>query len=271
MSKTEDAIRLTKKIKRFENTFSCDLRDVVELLETLKKLKDFIKAFPDGIESIKFNKDFTVDVDGDVDLRTMGLSEIPLQFGKVTGSFRCDHNNLTSLDGAPEYVGESFVCSNNKLINLDYCPKSVGSFFCDHNNLTSLKGCPREVRGRFDCSYNNIKNLTDIPKRIVNSFDCSHNNLTSLIGGPEYVGFCFNCTHNNLTTLEGVPKEVGGNFDCKNNQLTTLRGFPENLDGGFGCENNPKLKSLKGIYKDFKGYIHSDFYDGILKYYNGEL
>jgi hypothetical protein len=33
----------------------------------------------------------------------------------VDGSFYCNHNQLTSLEGCPTYVGGDFWCNNNKV------------------------------------------------------------------------------------------------------------------------------------------------------------
>jgi hypothetical protein len=41
--------------------------------------------------------DGTVDVNGDVNLFNRKLSKIPLKFGRVTGNFNCQNNNLTKF------------------------------------------------------------------------------------------------------------------------------------------------------------------------------
>jgi hypothetical protein len=82
------------------------------------------------------NSNGGVDVDGDVDLSFMNLTEIPVKFGKVTGSFDCDENKLTTLKNVPDWVGGSFYCSDNKLTSLEGCPDYVGEdFYCNYNNL----------------------------------------------------------------------------------------------------------------------------------------
>ena len=56
------------------------------------------------------------------------------RLNKVDGYFRCENNNLTSLQGAPKYVGGSFYCNDNKLTSLQYAPKYVGGdFWCNNN------------------------------------------------------------------------------------------------------------------------------------------
>lgn len=113
-----------------------------------------------GIKNYKINADLTVDVAGDVDLSGKGLIEIPLKFGVVTGSFYCNSNKLTSLEGAPKEVGEEFYCDNNKLTSLEGAPKKVGrDFYCGFNKLTSLAGAPEKIGGDFYYS-NNPGNFT---------------------------------------------------------------------------------------------------------------
>ena len=90
----------------------------------------------------------TVKVTGNVDLRGLGLTKIPINFTEVGGDFDFHHNNLTSLKGAPEKVGGSFKCSCNQLTSLVGAPKKVGGdFYCWGNRLTSLVGGPKEVSG----------------------------------------------------------------------------------------------------------------------------
>ena len=131
-----------------------------------------------NITNYTINRDGSIDVDGDVNLSYMELTEIPLKFNKVRGCFYCYGNKLTSLEGSPERVGGNFSCYNNQ--------------------LTSLIGSPKEVGGYFSCSNNN--------------------QLTSLEGSPKEVGGGFYCHNNQLTTLEGCPEIVGDSFDCDNKQ-----------------------------------------------------
>ena len=79
----------------------------------------------------------------------------------------------------------------------------------------------------------------------------------------------FDCSHNKLITLKGCPKKVYKGFYCYNNQLETLDGSPHYVGGYFECYDN-KLKSLKGI-GEVNGKIHSDFFEGYLEDYKGEL
>ena len=101
------------------------------------------------ITNYTINDDGTIDVNGGVNLYNKGLTELPLRFNKVTGSFNCDYNRLTSLKGCPRWIGGNFSCAGNKLTSLEFSPDYVGGFFwCDYNNLTD-NYCDTEIGGKF--------------------------------------------------------------------------------------------------------------------------
>lgn len=63
------------------------------------------------------NSDGSVDVNGSVDLKNRDLTELPVKYGKVSGSFNCSYNKLTSLKGCPNTC-KWIDCSVNNLYNL---------------------------------------------------------------------------------------------------------------------------------------------------------
>ena len=133
-----------------------------------------------GIENYVINKDGSIDVDDTVYLSYRKLYRLPLKFNKVSGSFNCYRNYLTSLEGCPNYVGRNFYCENNKLTSLEGCPSYVGiSFNCSCNELTSLIGCPKEVGGYFDCQSNYLTSLDGCPKE-------EYSSLYSILTNPIY-------------------------------------------------------------------------------------
>lgn len=93
-----------------------------------------IKIFKNKLKYNFTDDGIIVDYDDDVvfkddmDSLTNGI----FQWGYVSGFFNCSHNNLKSLEGAPEKVGGSFACN--------YC-----------KSLESLEGAPKEVGGWFNC------------------------------------------------------------------------------------------------------------------------
>ena len=97
-------------------------------------------------------------MDGNFNCRTWGLRDFKgVRFGNVSKDFRCEHNQLTTLVGAPQSVGRSFDCDYNQLTSLVGAPQSVGSYFnCSDNQLTSLEGAPQSVGGVFYCDGNTV-------------------------------------------------------------------------------------------------------------------
>ncbi len=79
------------------------------------------------IENYTINPDGSIDVDSGVLLFNCGLTELPLQFRRVEGVFMCSHNDLTTLKGAPKYIGGDFWCNVNNLTDLEYFPEHIGA------------------------------------------------------------------------------------------------------------------------------------------------
>ena len=107
-----------------------------------------------------------------VNISHKGLTKIPKKYKDkiIDGSFNCDSNELTSLEGAPQEVGGYFYCHNNKLTSLEGAPQKVGGdFSCINNQLTSLEGAPQEVGGNFACYRNSNLPLSEILKYIIYS------------------------------------------------------------------------------------------------------
>ena len=115
-----------------------------------------------------------IDVDGDFKCTGQGLKDFKgVAFGHVKGDFKCDYNQLTTLDGAPETVDAGFSCDNNQITSLVGGPQTVGgSFDCSSNQLTSLLGAPLTFHGHFFCERNPLKSLEGAPER-VGSFNIS--------------------------------------------------------------------------------------------------
>ena len=142
-----------------------------------------------GIKNYTINEDGTIDVDGDVDLSGKNIDKLPLKFGKVTGSFYCNDNQLTSLEGCPSKVGDGFYCYYNQLTSLEGCPTEIGGgFYCSNNKLTSLEGSPSEVGGDFVCSDNQLTSLEGCPNRVGGDFVCYRNQLVDVKGFPLILG-----------------------------------------------------------------------------------
>jgi len=94
-----------------------------EWLEEFLKRKD-ITRLSDG----------SYNVEGLVNLANLKLTKLPLKFNHVSGSFWCEKNQLTTLEGAPKSVGRDFWCYDNQLTSLEGAPRVVGAYFYCRNN-----------------------------------------------------------------------------------------------------------------------------------------
>lgn len=116
------------------------------------KNKENIKYWLDSfkVEKYTINEDLTVDVDGDLRLAGRRFTEIPIQFGYVSGTVYCGNNNLTSLKGLPNRIRGHFNCANNQITNFDYAPEFVGGeFICSYNPIESIKGLKTKINYNF--------------------------------------------------------------------------------------------------------------------------
>lgn len=163
------------------------------------------------IISYKFNsKTGLIDILQEVNLKQKIISKLPnIRFGVIHGNFRCDENNLTSLEGGPTVVKGLFNCAYNKLTSLEHMPLLIeGSFYCHRNQLTSLEHCPKSLKKSFGCSDNKLTSLEYCPQNL-ESFDCGNNELTSLDHCPKIVDGFF------------------GNFDFSGNQkIDKIEDYP---------------------------------------------
>jgi hypothetical protein len=107
-----------------------------------------------NITNYTINDDGSIDVNGNVDLYYIELTELPLIFNKVTGYFDCGRNNLTSLKGSPVWVGGNFNCNYNRLPSLEFSPDYVGGWFDCCDNLLTDNYCDTEIGGGF---HTNLK------------------------------------------------------------------------------------------------------------------
>jgi len=121
------------------NKIAIGLPEYLKVFEVIDKYK---------IENYTFNDDYSIDVNGNVNLYNRGLRKIPIVFRNVTGHFECNNNNITSLLGSPKTFVGDFNCQFNKLTSLEGSPEKVGCYFyCSNNKLISLEGIG-EVKGK---------------------------------------------------------------------------------------------------------------------------
>jgi hypothetical protein len=121
-----------------------------------------------AIKNYTINDDMSIDVNGNVDEITLygrGLTELPLQFGEVTGNFHIFKNRLTDLNGCAHTVGGSFKCYNNLLTSLEGGPNSVGGGYIAYSNdIRSFRGFPTNYNEEMvvDMENNPVQNILDL-------------------------------------------------------------------------------------------------------------
>ena len=137
-----------------------------------KIVETWIKENYKIIGKLKINNDSTVDCEGSVVVGNTGIESLTnglFRWGKISKGFYCGYcNNLKSLDGAPEEVGQNFNCNDcNNLENLEGGPKRVGECFdcSDCENLKSLKGAPEKVGWDFICINHWKLKITDSDRK----------------------------------------------------------------------------------------------------------
>jgi hypothetical protein len=131
------------------------------IFESYTEIRKICHAY--DINDYSINSDGTVDVYGDVDISFRELTEMPLKFRYLSGTFHCDHNHLTTLEGVPVSVSGNFFCDHNHLTTLEGAPQSVGNiFWCNSNDLTDLAGSPKSVGGGFYCDFNPLSVIREM-------------------------------------------------------------------------------------------------------------
>ena len=181
-----------------------------------------------NIRNYTINDDGSIDANGDVNLINRGLTELPLDFNRVSGNFFCSYNELTTLKGSPKYVGDVFYCGYNDLSSLEFGPIEVGGEFdCSKNKLTSLEFGPIEVGGSFYCSYNELTSLEFSPKEVGGDFYCYNNpKLTNLYGISDNINGLLYCVD---TPLESIFNEVDIDFIKRFNSYKVIKDNKVNL------------------------------------------
>ena len=159
------------------------IKEYGQLFESTRELtleqKDWLDKCASGTWQLN-PKTGLVDVRGGFDCEDQGLSDFKgVRFGVVDGYFYCAHNQLTSLEGAPQEVDRDFLCNDNSLTSLEGAPQNVnGAFNCSDNQLTSLKGSPQRVDGDFLCHNNQLTSLEGAPQRVGGYLFCYGNPIS---------------------------------------------------------------------------------------------
>jgi len=140
----------------------------IKLYESFEDIDSICKKY--DIKNYTINSDGTIDVDGNVYFHPKNpsyskLTKLPLKFGKVSGNFLCNFNQLITLEFCPQSIGGDFSCYSNQLTSLEFCPQSVGGYVNFQNNkLKDLYGFP-------EFFYNDIYHHSNTVSEILNLFN----------------------------------------------------------------------------------------------------
>lgn len=129
------------------------------------------------VRDYNITRDGRIDVDDEVDVSYKCKGKLEINFGNVNGNFYCTYNDLTTLEGCPEYINNLFDCSYNDLKNLNNCPVTGGDIYCEYNQLTSLSGLPKELNGCLDIGDNKLTSLEHCPVKIKGYLGADNNNI----------------------------------------------------------------------------------------------
>lgn len=195
-------------------------------------IENFVLRFCGDRTKWKINHDNSIDISWTVPLSNRGLSEIPYKFGYVGGSFYCDENYLINLKNSPDYIANIFNCSSNKIYSLSGSPYVVGHYSCNFNNLQNLDGIKGEME-TIDARCNKITRIDyrDIKKTL--KLDISGNSLINLDGIYQLKELkSLNCSDNILDDVS---------------EISELRNLKEIFIG-----ENPKIKKLPPLPKSLE-------------------
>jgi hypothetical protein len=138
--------------------------------ETRNDIEDWIRTF--GISKPNYNihpETGVVDVYQSVVIKNQGFTSLPIKFGVLAGCFTIKFcTNLTSLDGCPQIVDNTFNCSNNP-------------------QLTSAVGGPQIVREGVHIKSCPIKSFEGFPKEIINSLYINDLKINTFSGINKWI------------------------------------------------------------------------------------
>jgi hypothetical protein len=133
---------------------------MVNKASSLQEAKQILRDYAPTLsrDSISLDSENRVDIFGDIMLHRLfgrrSHKTLPLVFGKITGNFQAVDLGLTTLEGAPYWVGEAFAVSNNNLTTLTGGPEYVGTYyFVTKNPLENLDGLASHIGNGVEFDY----------------------------------------------------------------------------------------------------------------------
>lgn len=203
-----------------------------------------------GVTDFFIHKDLTVDVKGDLDLSSYPMERLPFYFGSVEGDVifsPSQETPLTSLRGAPQWVGGDFIVSGARLYDFKGGPSYVGGHFVASDaQLISLIGSPKTIKGEVFLDRSSFRSLEGITQEESLTLNARASTGISLQGLPATMQRIDMTGSYCLNDLKGAPSQITGSAYFGNCNLGSLEGSPDYVGGDFYVGNNSALRSLRG-------------------------
>ena len=175
-------------------------------------------------ETFKFQLDGTTIVEGDLNLLSRKIKQLPIGLMEVKGDFNISYNPSLKLNEYPKKVGGNFLCMGNNFLSLQGIPEEVGKgIYLSDNKILSLLGLPEKVMGDLYLTHNQLENLDGISKEISGKLELDDNNqLTSLeaLKGVEIGRNLWLCDIPATTIPAGI--EIGGEIFIREYQTDLI-------------------------------------------------
>ncbi len=108
-------------------------------------------------ETFIFESDGKVMVEGNLDLRDRGISELPPGLYRVEGKLNLGYNNFTKIENIPEAVTELYMFEN-QISKVENIPESVKTLGLSHNQITKMENFPSSLK-KIDLRDNQISQI----------------------------------------------------------------------------------------------------------------
>ncbi len=243
-------------------------------MKLTKEQIKFLDKVCNGRQYWILNPEGKVDVNGGVNMCGMGLTEMPVKFGYVDGSFYCSRNNLTTLKNCPVEIGYDFWFTDNNLTdyfknikeedfklwdNLDWYDTlqeypfliNIAKKYLSSDVLDAVLCRTPQTKEFYIDDKIVIDDRSQLTKKQIKFLDmvCLGKWTLNSDGGVDVDGDV-TMSGMNLTEIPVKFGRVEGCFGCSDNNLTTLKNCPDFISGNFYCYDNPLTDYFKNLKEE---------------------
>jgi Leucine-rich repeat (LRR) protein len=162
---------------------------------------------------------------GNASINTNGDTEIQCaEASAFNGFMNIENLNISDLTGIETFINmNNFRCNNNNLTSMDLSANTALTYLkCNSNNLTSINLSGLTDLVNLDCYNNSLTNIDVSGLASLLYLKCYNNDLTSLITSGASVLESINCSNNNLTNLDVSNNTALTSLSSAYNPLTNL-------------------------------------------------